>query len=299
MIIDTHCHFWVEELMSDELKEILIAFCRQHGFDAGKVLDGKPERLVEEMDEAGIDKAVILPLDYGLKFEGKVDFRYYNDYAARVVKEYPDKIIGFAGIDPRRGKEAISELERCVSKLELNGVKIWQLVGFYVDDPGLYDFYEKVADLDVAVLFHTGGGPPGTYMKYNNPVHVDKVAVDFPEMRIVMAHVGNPWINEALVVAAKNPNVYVDISAWELAAKKAPFALVQMLVTAKLICGMEKVLFGSDWPLFTPLMSLRDWVEFVKGIQLPPSLQLLNMPEISEDEKRLLLGENAKRFLKL
>ena len=82
------------------------------------------------MDEAGIDKTVILGLDYEYLFKGKISYKEYNDYVANILKEYPDRFIGFAGIDPRRGKEAIQELERCIGELEFKWRGRFLLIAF-------------------------------------------------------------------------------------------------------------------------------------------------------------------------
>lgn len=297
MIIDAHCHVWEEKLMSEELKEILYEIARQFGYDKELIMDGTIERLIREMDEAGIDKTVILALDYEFAFKGDVTFRDYNDYVANILKEYPDRFIGFCGIDPRRGKAAIRELERCVEELGFRGVKLWPLTGFYPDDPQFYPFYERVEELGVPILCHTGMGPPKTYLKYNRPVYIDRIAVDFPGIKFQMAHIGNPWMSEAIAVAAKNPNVYFDISMWEVSFKLAPLAFYQTLIEAKMTCGVGKILFGSDWPLFAPICSLKEWVEGIKTMELPAPLRIMGLPEFTEEERKMILGGNAQRVL--
>ncbi|MHA1361645.1 MAG: amidohydrolase family protein [Candidatus Freyarchaeota archaeon] len=265
--------------------------------DKELIMDGTVERLIREMDEAGIDKTVILALDYEFAFKGDVTFRDYNDYVANILKEYPDRFIGFCGIDPRRGKAAIRELERCVEELGFRGVKLWPLTGFYPDDPQFYPFYERVEELGVPILCHTGMGPPKTYLKYNRPVYIDRIAVDFPGIKFQMAHIGNPWMSEAIAVAAKNPNVYFDISMWEVSFKLAPLAFYQTLIEAKMTCGVGKILFGSDWPLFAPICSLKEWVEGIKTMELPAPLRIMGLPEFTEEERKMILGGNAQRVL--
>jgi len=262
-------------------------------------MNGTAERLIQEMDEARIDKTVILALDYDFIFEGDINFKEYNDYVANLLKQYPDRLIGFCGIDPRRGKAAVKELDRCINTLEFSGVKVWPLAGFYPDDPKFYPFYERVQDLGVPILCHTGSGPPFTYMKYARPVYVDTIAVDFPKINFQMAHIGDPWTDEAIAVARKNKNVFFDISGLEPMLKFVPFALAQILVQAKLSCGVEKILFGSDWPLFAPVLSLKKWVKGIKKLKVPPPLQLMGLPEFTEEERKLILGENAKKMLGL
>ncbi len=299
LIIDAHCHIWDKDLMSDELIKIIYDICKQYNFNPDDLVNGTADRLIREMDEAGIDKTVILGLDYEFLFKGKVSYKEYNDYVANIIKEHPDRFIGLAGIDPRRGKEAIQELDRCIEELGLKGVKITPLTGFYPDDPLFYPFYERVDELGVIILCHTGEGPPGTYLKYCNPIYVDKVAVDFPDIKIIMAHIGSPWTSEAISVATKNVNVYIDISAWEPVFKMVPIAFFQTLIQAKLSCGIDKILFGTDWPLFTSMVSLKEWVEAIKKMKLPPPLKLMGLPEFTEEEKNKILGENAAKVLGL
>ncbi len=98
------------------------------------VYDGSVERLVREMEEAGIDKTVLLALDGNFKFRHELSYKEYNNYVAEILNNYPDKFIGFAGIDPKRGDEAIMELERSVETLGFGGVKFYTLTGFCPKD---------------------------------------------------------------------------------------------------------------------------------------------------------------------
>jgi predicted TIM-barrel fold metal-dependent hydrolase len=294
MIIDAHSHIWEEKLMSAEMEKIISRVVDQFGIDDPEQLrNGTIDRLLGEMDEAGIDKTVLLALDVGIAFRSGATMREYNDYVADIVKAHPERIIGFCGIDPRRGKEALVELERC-AEMGLSGLKLWTLTGFYPDDEAYYPLYERVTELGFPMLFHTGMGPPGTYLKFNRPVYVDKVAVDFPEARIIMAHLGHPWVEEAIAVVTKNSNVYVDISAWEPTFKVAPFVLCQALVQIKAATGsLRQVLFGSDWPLFTPVLSLKEWVAGIKELAMPPPMQMMGFKDFTEEDKRMILGGNA------
>jgi hypothetical protein len=299
MIIDAHCHIWEEKLMSPDLRRIIESVAdRFKPQYPDQLTRGTIERLLSEMDEAGIDKTVLLALDAGLAFPSHLTARDYNDYVADIVRRYPDRIIGFAGIDPRRGKEALVELERSVD-IGLKGLKLWTLTGFYPDDHEYYPLYERVAELGLPVMVHTGTGPPGTYLKYNRPVYVDKAAVDFPEITFIMAHLGMPWVDEAVAVAIKNENVYVDISQWQVFAK-TPFVLCQALTQLKMGCGgLRKVLFGSDWPLLTPLLSQKQWVDNIKELSMPPPLQMMGLRDFTENDKSQLLGANAAGILGL
>ncbi|MFX0073998.1 MAG: amidohydrolase family protein [Candidatus Hermodarchaeota archaeon] len=300
MIIDVHCHTWDDSIINGDFVKLIEGVikklkCR----DPKNISDGSAERLVKEMDEAGIDKTVLLALDGHFKFRSTVSYKDYNDYVAKILEHYPDKFIGFAGIDPRRGMEAIMELERCVEELGFRGVKFWTLTGFYPDDKEFYPFYKRVQELNVPILVHTGLGPQYTYLKYCQPIYVDTIAVDFPDITFIMAHMGDPFTNQALAVAAKNPNVYVDLSAWEPVLKLSPAAFVQTLYQAKMLCGIEKILFGSDWPLFTHILSQTEWVKGIKKLKIPPPLKLMGITDFTEEEKSAILGDNAAKILGL
>jgi predicted TIM-barrel fold metal-dependent hydrolase len=301
MIVDAHCHIWEKNMAIGDMAEMLNSINARCDFrDPENIFDGSAERILADMDEAGIDKSVLLALDAEFTYRTGMAFTAYNDYVGGLIRQHPDRIIGLAGIDPRRGKAAVVELERCMEGMGFRGVKLWPLTGFYPDDEAFYPFYERAEELGAVILCHTGSGPPPTYMKYNRPVYLDKVAVDFPGIKIIMAHVGHPWVEEALAVTYKNPNVYVDISAWQLSFSAAPIALSQCLAMAKASHGhVRKILFGSDWPLFTEVMSQREWVETIRSLEPPPPLKLMGLPEITEEDKRLILGGNAEEVLGL
>ena len=300
MIIDSHCHIWDKSIISGSFKKLIDDGAKQMGLsDPSTLYDGSAERLIREMEDAGIDKTVLLALDGHIAFTANLTYKDYNDYVANIVNEYPDKFIGFAGIDPRRGKEAIQELERCVEELGLKGLKLWPLTGFYPDDLKFYPFYERVQELNIPVMMHTGSGPPNTYIKYCQPIYVDKVAIDFPDMKIIMAHMGDPFTNQAISVASKNFNVYLDISAWEPVLKRVPAAFIQTLFQAKAACGIDKILFGSDWPLFTSILSLKDWVKGIRKLKIPPPLKLMGLTDFTEEDKDKILGLNATKVLGL
>ena len=297
MIIDAHCHIWEKKhLGSVQIKEFQ-GLAKKWGWDLELLMDGTADRLISEMDEAGIDQAIVLALDAEFMITDGVTAKEYNDYVAQQLRAYPDRLIGFCGIDPRRGRDAIHELERCVGDLGFRGVKLWPLTGFYPDDPAFYSFYERVQEMGISILCHTGRGPSSTYLKYNRPAYVDTIAVDFPHIPIIMAHIGIPWTQEAFAVAGKNPNVYVDLSSLQSLYKQAPVVFFQTLSEAKMTCGVEKILFGSDWPLFTPFCPQPEWVDAIQTMALPPPLQAMGVPEFTEAEKRLILGGNAKKAL--
>lgn len=207
-----------------------------------------------------------------------------NDSIARAVKDHPDVFIGFGAVDPLLDIGwCVEEVERC-HELGLRGLKFQQTVqGFFPDEARYYPIYEAAQKLGLICLFHMGttgiaAGAPGGMglkLKYSRPIHVDDVAADFPELRIIAAHPGWPWTDELLAMAVHKGNVYVDLSGW--APKYFPAILVQYVRTML----SKKALFGTDWPLLT----IDRWEEEFGALGLP------------EDVKEKVMLKNAAGLL--
>jgi predicted TIM-barrel fold metal-dependent hydrolase len=226
---------------------------------------------------------VIFPVDA----ERETGFRRYaNEDVARIAAENSDIMIPFASIDPAKGKAGAREARRLIADFGIRGFKFHPTMqGFYPNDRGAYPLYEAIAEAGAIALFHTGQtgvgagmrGGMGMRLKYSNPIHVDDVAADFPEMRIILAHPSFPWQEEALAVAVHKPNVYIDLSGWS--PKYFPPVLIQY---ANMLLR-QKMLFGSDWPAITP----DRWLADFRNI------------EIKDEVRPLILKENAARLLGL
>jgi uncharacterized protein len=226
---------------------------------------------------------VIFPVDA----ERETGFRRYaNEDVARIAAENADIMIPFASIDPAKGKAGAREARRLVRDFGIRGFKFHPTMqGFYPNDSSAYVLYEAIAEAGAISLFHTGqtgvgAGTPGGMgmrLKFSNPIYLDDVAVDFPEMPIILAHPSFPWQEEALSVATHKPNVYIDLSGWS--PKYFPPILVQYANTVL----KKKMLFGSDWPAITPDRWLADFENLA----------------IRDDVRPLILKENARHLLKL
>lgn len=302
MIVDAHCHIWPEQMPEGSLKRLMEGTADHVGFkNKENFYRASIDRLIAEMDEAGIDKTLLVAVDYELVWATSAySAREFNDLIGEAYRKYPDRILPYAGIDPRRGAGAIEELKRCVEVLGCRGMKLWPLTGFFPDDFGYYPLYEEAARLGVNIVVHTGMGPPDSYLKCCRPVYVDKLAVDFREIVFIMAHFGAPWVEEALAVAGKNRNVYADISAWQHTHAVFPMALYQTISMAKLLHGgVHKVLFGTDFPCFVELYSQKGWVQAIRDLEYPAPLQIMGLPEITEEDKEMILGRNAQAALNL
>ncbi len=209
-----------------------------------------------------------------------------NEEIAGLAAEHADVLIPFASVDPARGAAGVEMARRLIVEHGVRGFKFHpNIQGFYPDDRAAYPLYEVIAEHGRIALFHSGHtgigantpGGGGIRLKYSNPMHVDDVAVDFPDMPIILAHPSFPWQDEALSVALHKPTVHIDLSGWS--PKYFPPQLVQYANTLL----RHKMLFGSDFPVITPDRWLRDFDKL----------------DIRPEVRPLILKENAARLFGL
>jgi uncharacterized protein len=209
-----------------------------------------------------------------------------NDEVAAFAAENADIMFAFASVDPTRGKEAVDEAKRLIAAGGIRGFKLHPPVQqFHSNDKQVYPFYEVINEARLPVIFHTGHsgigagmrGGGGVRLKYGAPMDIDDVAVDFPDMPIIMAHPSFPWQDEAISVCLHKPQVYIDLSGWS--PKYFSPTLVQYANTLL----KHKVLFGTDYPLIAPDRWLADFEKIA----------------IRDDVRPLILKENAMRLFGL
>jgi len=211
--------------------------------------------------------------------------RISNQEVIDAARENSDIMIAFASIDPHKGKLGVREARQLIADGGIRGFKFHPTCqGFFPNDRMAYRLYEVIAEHRLPAIFHSGHSGIGTGMrgggglrlKYSNPIHLDDVAADFPDMRIVIAHPSWPWQDEALSVCMHKQNVYIDLSGWS--PKYFPPQLVQYANNQL----RRRMLFGSDFPLISPDRWIKDFSE--AGFK--PEVQ----PLILKDNAMELLG---------
>jgi predicted TIM-barrel fold metal-dependent hydrolase len=211
--------------------------------------------------------------------------RLGNDEVLAAARANPDVLIPFGSVDPHRGKLAVRQARELIEQ-GVRGFKFHpNTQRFWPNDPEFFALYRVIAEAGLIALFHSGttgigAGMPGgggVRLKYSNPMAVDDVAAEFPDLDIILAHPSFPWQEEALAIAVHKPNVYIDLSGWS--PKYFPEILVQYINTRL----RGKMLFGSDYPLITPERWLADFEK------LP----------IRDEVRPEILKGNAVRLLKL
>jgi predicted TIM-barrel fold metal-dependent hydrolase len=209
-----------------------------------------------------------------------------NEEIAELAARHSDIVVPFASVDPGRGQAGVRMARRLIEEHGVRGFKFHPShQAFFPNDRAAYPLYEVIEGHRLPALFHTGQtgvgagqrGGGGIRLKYSNPLFLDDVAVDFPDMPIVLAHPSFPWQDEALSVAVHKPQVYIDLSGWS--PKYFPPQLVQYANTLL----KDKVLFGTDYPAITPDRWLADFD------------RLAIKPEV----RPLILKQNAARLLGL
>jgi len=230
---------------------------------------------IAQMDAGGIDKVVLFHI--GVKGSPS---RMFNEGVAKLIDLYPDRFIGFAGFDPTKGKQAVQDIEYAVEELGFKGIKtVSSGYELNINDEAYYSCYSKAQELGLPALIHTGTAIlKGLRGKYVHPIMIDDVAFDFPDLKIICAHLGGWHYMDVINMLVHHPNVYADISFWPLNPNyidMVPWKLLEKTVP-------DKILLGSDYPCGqTP----KEAVETVKTLP------------ISEEFKAKILGDNAVDLL--
>jgi predicted TIM-barrel fold metal-dependent hydrolase len=314
MIVDAHVHLnddrWRPAAFKRGLGRIISASLAKYSgefADPDELVKGADEQFTDptgelciaDMDGAGVDVSVITTVDYAMGDDEPCSGEPYcmpiaevNDIFGDIAQKHPDRFVHLVAVDPRR-KDAAAELERGVTERGARGLKLHPTTGFYPDDPVCYPLYEKARELDVPVLFHTGTQPAPMKAKYARPIFVDSAAADFPEVKMVMAHVGHCWWEEALVLAGTKWNLYVDISGWQREYLYHPNNFYRMLRSALDEIGPYRVMYGTDNPYLQLVLSSQKWVAAVQGAVECKEYSF------SEEEIDVVMGVAAQKLYKI
>lgn len=239
-----------------------------------RVRGRSPEAFVADMDRHGIDKVLIPSLQIRSFVHQRMQWSFGADEIHALLRAHPTRLYGLFGIDPFTRMSGVRELERAVRELGFVGAHLHPY-GFElpVDHRRYYPFYAKCAELDVPVVMQIGHSAEAMPSECGRPMLVDTIALDFPDLRIVCAHTGWPWVEELIAVAWKHPNVYIATTAH--APRYWKPELVSFLNTRR---GIGKVMYGSDFPVL-------DW---------PGSLEQIEQLGLRPDARSQLL-EGAAR----
>ncbi len=230
------------------------------------------ELLLQTMEAAGVAKALIAA------WYGPQGALISNEEVHQVVSQYPDKFDGLASVDIRNPVEGVRTLRKYVTEHGFKGLRIVQWLWELPCSHALYyPLLAECVELDVPVCLQVGHTGPLRSSESGRPFHIERIALDFPDLKIVGGHIGYPWTTEMIAVATKFPNVYIDTSAY--IPKRYPRELVDYMKGH----GGNKVMFGTNYPMITP----------------EKCMSQLDVLELDHTVKELFLFQNAQKVFNL
>jgi predicted TIM-barrel fold metal-dependent hydrolase len=245
-------------------------------------LRGSVERLLRAMRRNRVDAAIALT-SYKVT-PGRPSTRAAVDAVRDHSNLFVVAGLGFATFR----EEDLEEIRPGVEEGKVKGLKIYPgYEPFYPSDPRLAPAMAFAREHQLPVMIHSGDTyTPKGKLKFAHPLHVDEVAVDYPDVNFVICHIGNPWIRDTMEVLYKNANVYTDFSGLVLGDFEDRFeSYMRKQVQEMLLYGVqpEKCLYGTDWPI----ASMESYLEFMDELKMPPR------------DRRLVMFENAIRLFRL
>ena len=264
----------------------------------GPTLDEQTDRLLAEMDDAGIDTAILYAMDYDYTGE-KLRVPHYEQLIrlAQVRDRHQGRFVLFAAIDPRRGPAGVEMLRRAHAELKIAGMGEFapHFFGFAPNDrERCYPIYEACAELGLPIAPNCSI-IASSVSRWCDPLYFEDVVHDFPQVNLCLTSAGFPhWSESAIALAQSKPNIYLDIGDWEARATSDPVDSVLRFVRRALDTdARRKILFGSDYPVYNRIVSERTWVE-VFTVEARRRGAAFN-----DDELHLLFSENAQDYLNM
>ncbi|MBI5602486.1 MAG: amidohydrolase [Deltaproteobacteria bacterium] len=307
MIIDVHYHLFPK--LSEKMVRNLTGWAIRLAKAMGKAVDPEAvikkamatwpdptgERLMGIMEDAGIDLTLICMVDNAaialLKPE---NMQRGNKMIAEIARKNPGRVMALAGVDPRR-PEAPDMLKQCFEEFGIKGLKYHPDDGYDPGGPESYKLLEILADYQGVLLTHTGPLSPPSRNKFADPMLLTDLAVDFPELKIIAAHMGQinwrPWA----ALAAQQPNLYGDLAMWDHYALAHYTLFCRELRDILDYTGSTKVLFGTDNPIASTLEPTKNWIQLLKELpeKAPAGISF------TQEEIDGILGRNAASVLGL
>ncbi len=241
------------------------------GVDEGTFTGISHNEMLRRMDEAGIEKAFLIAPKIG-RLGLPASYHIPYQVVADAIKEHPDRFYGLAGIDPFEGMDGVRELERAVTELGFIGAHLYpHWFELAPDHAKYYPFYAKCVELDIPIQLQVGQSlvysPTSPMRSVGQPITLDAVACDFPELNLIGIHIGIPWHEEMIAMAWKHKNVFIGCDAH--APKHWPESFVRYINSY----GQDKVIFGTDFPVIDFNRAMDDIAEL--GFKPEPLAKLL------------------------
>jgi len=291
VIVDCHTHLmWYPDHLSERYaQEALAAKLVKLKYSGGQayaanldlhVYDAKPENHWEASQPA--TKVVV----FGLQARAS-GIWVPNEIIADYVKLHPEKLEGWASVDPNE-PDCIEQLEYCVNELGLKGLKLGPVYQhFDPQDRKHWPLFKKCAQLGLPIMWHQGTTfPTQARLKWGQPLQLEDIAMDFPELKMIIAHLGHPWETDTVVLIRKCPNVYTDLSA----VHYRPWRYWQAMITALEYGVAHKLLLASDFPSGT----ITHVISGLRNVNKP--VEGTGLPQVPKEIQDMIIDENWKAF---
>ncbi len=260
-----------------------------------RILDPDAQFMMKDLDKAGVDVVVSHPLDYGLALgEPSASMDEIVEHSAALQERYPGRYISFTGIDPRR-PGAVDFVRRTLRRFKLKGLNLYPPAGFDPASPESLAVCRVAMEEEVPVMFHSGGVNYPMRARYGDPVLLSDVQAELPELKFIIGHAGYPYQwTDAITVARRNPNAYLEISQWYKLASRNYAKFVDILAEMRDEMGTDRILFGSDH-LSGPQVGgdkseLAQWIDCIR--RLPEQNRQFTNKDVDN-----ILANNAQRLL--
>ena len=307
-IYDPHVHLFIANAIPDKYelgmaRTMTVALRTKLGLkmtvDEARVnviqgmYDPEGEKYLRDMDAAGIEKSVIFGADFGEELgDPEIHIFEANKMYAKVAKTHSDRFVALCSIDPRR-PGALKHCEECIEKYDMKGFKLHPAAGFNPIDEIMYPLYEKCADWDVPLVFHTGAQPAApVHLDCQRPVFIAEAATRFPDTKMIMAHAGMELWNEAVMYGKLIPNIYFDLSYHQFNfVSQGPAKFYEWLRFLITECGAYRLMWATDNPLPVALLPTENWA---KAFVSPEADNVL-----TQEELEMIMHGTAAEVFKL
>ena len=265
---------WVDRYNEAKEGEII---CRIERSLGGYPSYNSIEEMLSLMDEAGVDKVFLCQFKMFSYRNKRWVINTRLEEVAELVAKYPERFVGLAGYDPFHIKESLQEVRRAIKDYGFKGVYV-HIYGFDIpiNDPKMYPLYAMCAELEVPVILQVGHVLEAMPSECGRPIYLDRVAADFPELKLVGSHTGYPWAEELISVCTKWDNVWFGCAAW--APRYWSPAIVQFINSG---LGRDRCIWGTN------------------GLPWKETLRQIDELNLKEEAKRKLLRENATELFNL
>ncbi|MCC7411172.1 MAG: amidohydrolase [Gammaproteobacteria bacterium] len=279
--IDIVCNLFTEQEIREGRTGLDESFLDQVRFPAALRGGVSVADYLTKMDAAGVEHSLLIAVRAGdLRVRGSFEITYERVH--EVCAAHPRRFSGLAGVDPTRGMQGLRDLEQAVREYGFVGAHLYpHWFELAPDHAKYYPYYAKCCELDVPIMMQVGQNliyqRDRRLPSVGRPICLDRVAIDFPELKLIGIHIGVPWTEEMIAMAWKHANVYIGADAY--APRYWPAPLVHYMNTY----GRDKVLFGTDWPVVDPERAMQE----IDALDLRP------------ESRARLLRDNALKLFRL